>query len=329
MSTPVGAPPPPPSSSPRPARVPLALRLERAIDRASFLLCRTLVRSLPYGSVRRLGYALGEARFRLSFRERPRIRRELESLLGRPPGDPATHARLRTAYRTSDAAMLEVLKLFDRPQDIDLLLSHAHVVGLDNVRRALEAGRGAILLAGHSGNGALLAVRVAAAGIPVSVIYHQARMMDKALFEDGLRAYDVGAIEANQGLQAYGRMLGALRRNEVVFMMADQGVKKAKDGTILRFLGKDMPMPLGPAQLARHAKAPVLPVSAVGFEPQWRFEIQPAVSLNPTASLEAEMAALLRVTEQDILRHPQLWSWHHRRWRRFPLADDGAVAVRP
>jgi lauroyl/myristoyl acyltransferase len=39
------------------------------------------------------------------------------------------------------------------------------------------------------------------------------------------------------------------------------------------------------------------------------------------------MAALLRVTEQDILRHPQLWSWHHRRWRRFPLADDTAAAA--
>jgi KDO2-lipid IV(A) lauroyltransferase len=267
---------------------------------------------------------LGEARFRLNFRERSRIQRDLETLLGRPVGDPETHARLRTAYRTSDAAVFEILKLFDQPQSIDLLLSHTDVAGLDHLRRALEGGRGAILLAGHSGNGALLVVRLAAAGIPVSVVYHQARMMDKALFEGGLRHYDVDAIEANEGLKAYGRMLGALRRNQVVFMMADQGVKKAKDGVRMRFLGKDMPMPVGPAQVARHARAPVLPVSATGFEPTWQFEIQPAVPLDPTTSLEDEMAALLKFSEMDILRHPQLWSWHHRRWRYFPLAGGDA-----
>ena len=292
------------------------------MDRAIFLVCRTLVRSLPFRYVRGLGSALGEARFRLNVRERARIQRQLESLLGRPAGDAGTHRQLRTAYRNSDAAVFEILKLFDRPQDVDMLLSHTGLAGLDNLRRALEGGRGAILLAGHSGNGALLVVALAAAGIPVSVVYHQARMMDKALFEDGLRRYDVAAIEANEGLQAYGRMLGALRRNQVVFMMADQGVKKARDGAVMRFLGKDMPMPLGPAQLARHARAPVLPVSAVGFEPRWQFEIRPAVPPDPSASLEAEMAALLRVCEQDILQYPQLWSWHHRRWRYFDLAGD-------
>jgi len=325
MSTPAG--PPPPSQPPSPpARVPWALRRERAIDRAIFVLCRTLVRCLPFRCIRALGFAVGEARFRLNVRERPRIQRELESLLGRPAGDPATRALLRTAYRTSDAAVFEILKMFDRPQPVDMLLRHTDVAGLDTLRTALEAGRGAILLAGHSGNGALLVVRLAAAGIPVSVVYHQARMMDKALFEDGLRFYDVEAIEANTGLQAYGRMLGALRRNQVVFMMADQGVKKLKDGSVMRFLGKDMPMPHGPAQLARHARAPVLSVSALDFQPTWRFEIRPAVPLDPGGSVGDDMATLLRTTEQDVLRHPQLWSWHHRRWRYFPLADDTAAA---
>lgn len=328
MSTPAGLPPPsqPPS---RPARVPWALRRERALDRAIFILCRTLVRSLPFRFIRTLGFALGEARFRINFRERSRIQRQLETLLGLPVGDAATHARLRTAYRTSDAAVFEILKLFDRPQEVGMLLSHTEVGGLDNLRKALEGGRGAILLASHSGNGALLVVRLAAAGIPVSVVYHQARMMDKALFEGGLRKYDVDAIEANEGLQAYGRMLGALRRNQVVFMMADQGVKKARDGAVMRFLGKDMPMPVGPAQLARHARAPVLPVSAVGFEPTWQFQIQPALRPDPGVSVEHEMAALLRLTEQDILQHPQLWSWHHRRWRYFSLASDATVVRDP
>jgi len=302
--------------------VPLPLRLERALTRGLFLACRTLVRSLPYHRIRPLGALLGELQFRLMLRSRRRIEREVAMLLGRPAGDPTTHAQLRTAYRSNNAAVLEILKLFDQPQDRDMLLTQVEVDGLANLRSALEGGRGAILLAGHMGNGALLVIRLVAAGIPVSVVYHQARMMDEALFEQGLRAYGIEAILANDGIKAYGRMLAALRRNQVVYMMADQGTKKAKDGLLSRFLGKDMPMPAGPAQLARHAKAPVLPVATVAAEPVWRFEIQPAVVREPGASLEQDVAALLRVSEQEILRHPQLWSWHHRRWRNYPLAAD-------
>jgi len=30
---------------------------------------------------------------------------------------------------------------------------------------------------------------------------------------------------------------------------------------------------------------------------------------------------VLRHAEQQILAHPDLWSWHQRRWRKFPLAS--------
>jgi len=146
-------------------------------------------------------------------------------------------------------------------------------------------------------------------------------MMDAGLFERGLSAYGVEGILATDGLKAYGRMLSALRSNRVVFIMADQGVKKARDGMVFRFLGKDMPMPAGPAQLARHADAPVLPVATVAVEPAWRFEILAPIPRQPSASLESDVESLLRASEQMILGNPQWWSWHHRRWRHFPLAD--------
>jgi KDO2-lipid IV(A) lauroyltransferase len=171
------------------------------------------------------------------------------------------------------------------------------------------------------GNGALLVVRLAAGGIPVSVVFREARMMDAGLFQRGMPFYGIEGILATDGIRAYSKMLGALRRNRVVYMMADQGTKKASDGMMLRFLGKDMPMPAGPAQLARHSTAPVLPVATVAAQPRWRFEILPPVALAKGASLEADAEALLRASEQLILRHPQLWSWHHRRWRNHPLAS--------
>jgi lauroyl/myristoyl acyltransferase len=59
----------------------------------------------------------------------------------------------------------------------------------------------------------------------------------------------------------------------------------------------------------------VLPVTTVAAEPKWRFVIEPPVSLPPGESLEADVERLVRVSERQILQHPELWSWPHRRWR--------------
>lgn len=307
---------------PRKPRVPLPLRIERVARRALFLACRTLVRRVPFHHLRRLGGWLGELQFRFGFVARRRMVREVTAILGRPADDRSVNEQMREAYRTNNAAVLEILKMFDRRQDEAMLLSNVEIDGIPILQAALAGGRGAILLAGHMGNGALLVVRLVASGIPVSVVYRAARMMDAGLFERGMPFYDIEGILANDGIRAYAKMLAALRRNRVVYMMADQGTRKARDGMRVRFLGKDMSMPAGPAQLARHANAPVLPVSTVAAEPKWRFEILPPIPRDKGASLEADAEALLRVSERLILRNPQLWSWHHRRWRHHPLAPN-------
>ena len=310
-----------------PPKPPLALRLERSLRRAMFLTGRTLVRGIPFERLRAVGEGIGELRFRLGFFPRRRMVRELAVLQGRPANDPDVKRQMREAYRINDAAVLEVLKMLDRRHDPAMLLSQVEVDGIAVLERVLEAGRGAILLATHAGNSALLVIRLAAAGIPVSMVFRESRMMDVGLFERGLTFYGVEGILATEGLKAYGRMLGALRSNRVVFIMADQGVKKARDGMVLRFLGKDMPMPAGPAQLARHADTPVLPVATVAVAPVWRFEILPPIPRPADSTLESDVESLLRASERMILRNPQWWSWHHRRWRRFPLAADAASSA--
>ena len=128
-------------------------------------------------------------------------------------------------------------------------------------------------MAAHMGNAALVPLRLASAGWPVSVLYKESRMMSADFFLDGLERYGIQGIAANAGLRAYGQMLAALKQGRIVFLMLDQGVKQAKDGQVHRFLGKDMPMPAGPAQLARAARAPVLPVATLAATPRWRFAL--------------------------------------------------------
>ena len=301
-----------------PPKVPLRLRIERSLKRTGFLVSRTLVRRLRFERVRPAGELLGELRFRLGFFPRRRMVRELAAILGLSNRE--AHRVMRNAYRINDAALLEMLKMLDRREDPASLLPRIRVDGIATLRKALEARRGAILLSGHMGNGALLLMRLVSEGIPVSVVYREARMMDRGLFERGVAFYGIEGILATEGIRSYAKMVSALRRNRVIYIMADQGTKKPADGMLFRFLGKDMTMPAGPAQLARQSKAPVLPVAIVAADPVWHFEILPPVEFAAGSSLESDVETLLRVSERYILRHPQLWSWHHRRWRKHRLA---------
>jgi KDO2-lipid IV(A) lauroyltransferase len=116
-------------------------------------------------------------------------------------------------------------------------------------------------------------------------------------------------------------MLSALKQGRVVFVMLDQGVKRAEDGQMQRFLGKDMAMPAGPAQLDRASRAPVLPLVTTAATPKWKFSIEPPVPLGQ-GSPESDEQTLVALTEQQIQLAPHLWSWHHRRWCKRPLAPN-------
>jgi len=287
--------------------------------RATFLGMRWLLRRCGFDSARPLGAFFGALQYFFAADLRRRCLTGIAALLGRKVHDPEVARTLRTAYRVNTIAVLEVLSMVDRKLDSKRLHQRCQVEGIDNLHEARN-GRGAILLATHSGNSLLLAAQLADSGLPVTIVYRQARMMSMQFFVEGLPRYGFDGILANEGFKAYARMVDALRHNRVLFAMMDQGVKQAETGVPLRFLGKDMPMPGGVVQLARTSRAPIVPVTSLAADPVWRFAIEPKIALAPGGSIEEDTATVLQHVEGQILAHPELWSWHHRRWRKFPLA---------
>ncbi len=177
------------------------------------------------------------------------------------------------AYRVNTVALLEVLSMVDRKLDAARLQARCHVDGLEHLEAARN-GRGAILLATHSGNSLLLAAQLAERGWPITVVYRRSPMMSLQFFADGLPRYGMQGILANEGFRAYAAMVDALRHDRVLFAMMDQGVVDDETGMTLRFLGKDMPMPGGVVQLARQVRSPILPVEPLAAEPVWHFAIR-------------------------------------------------------
>lgn len=288
-----------------------------------FLGLRTLLRVIGFRHARTLGSWLGEMQFWLDRPQSRRLQREVAQVLGRTADDRSVRALLREAYRVNNGALMEIMAMFDQRQEETLLAARCELEGLEHLRAAMTEGRGAIVLANHMGNASLAMIRLAQEGWPVSLLYRKARMMSSGFFQSGLEQYGIQAILANGGIRAYGQMLSALKQGRVLFVMMDQGVRKAENGMMQRFLGKDVPMPAGPAQLARASRSPVLPMVALAASPVWRFAIEPPVAIGQ-GSLEADVDFLTRLTETQVLQHPELWSWHHRRWSQLPMAPASA-----
>jgi lauroyl/myristoyl acyltransferase len=297
----------------------LGVRFNRLRRRVLFLLARGLVRGSGFDGIRTLGARLGRLHYALGGRTRRACLEGIAALLGKEPGDRQVADILREAYRVNTIAVLEVMSMVDRKLDQERLYSCCRVDGLEHLHAARQ-GRGAILLATHSGNSLLLAAQLADSGVPVTVVYRKARMMSPEFFASGLPRYGIDGILANEGFKAYARMVDALRKNRVVFAMMDQGVRDAETGVPMRFLGKDMPMPGGVVQLARQGRAPILPVVSLAADPVWYFAIEPPLALLPGGSIADDTAEVLRHMEAQILAHPELWSWHHRRWKKYPVA---------
>ena len=291
----------------------------RVRRRMLFIVMRQVLRMFGFDSARPIGAFLGAVHYFFGFRTRRSCLLGVAAVLGRRPGDAEVVRIVRSGYRVNTMAVLEVLSMVDRRLDTRRLRERCIVEGLENLEAA-RTGRGAILLATHSGNSLLLAAQLADAGLPVTIVYRRARMMSLQFFVDGLPRYGFEGILANEGFKAYARMIDSLRHNRILFAMMDQGVKAAETGVPLRFLGKDMPMPGGVVQLARQTRAPILPVTTRAADPVWRFTIEPRLQLVPGGTIEQDTAEVLQRVEAQILAHPELWSWQHRRWRNFPVA---------
>src|SRR5688572_6759175 len=166
-----------PRLSPRGCMANVARTLRRTRRRLTFLLLQTLMRMAGFARARRLGAVAGDLQWWFGGGERRRMVREVAHALGLASDDPHAAEKLREAYRVNDAAVFEILAMFDRPIDERTLLASCEIDGLEHLHGALAGGRGAIVLAAHMGNAALLAMRLAHAGLPVSVVYKHARMM--------------------------------------------------------------------------------------------------------------------------------------------------------
>ncbi len=237
------------------------------------------------------------------------VGRNLERIAGRPLEPGERQAQLRRVFASYARYWVESFRL---PRLGDAEVDEGHdVTGFEHIARAMQAGRGVILVLPHLGGWEWSAFWLARInGLRVTAVVEPLQppeLMDWFVaFRESL-----GMTIVPLGPTAGQEVLAALRRNEVVCLLADRDI--AGGGIEVDFFGERTTLPAGPAMLALRAGVPLCP-TAVYFHGRYghRAVVRPPLDLTRTGALRADVARLTQdvASELEALVRAAPEQWH-------------------
>jgi KDO2-lipid IV(A) lauroyltransferase len=265
-------------------------------------------------SIRRAGSLLGLIFYALDFEHRRIVRRNLRFAY---PHATATHLRqtARGVFQSVAVTILEMLRMLCwSPRDLQ---QQVRVEGEEHLRRALNAGRGAIVISAHIGNWEIaLAYGGCFLGLPVTAIVKRMRFGPLDRWLNGQRARFGTRIRYKQ--QALSEMMEVMRRKEALAILIDQS--KRSEGVPVQFFGAETVTTSVAALLARRYKSPVIPIFCIRKpDGQLTIQIEPPLELERSGQMRADFQRnaqlMTAVVERMVREYPQQWFWFHKRWK--------------
>lgn len=188
------------------------------------------------------------------------------------------------------------------------------LVVVENVKyvdEALRLGKGVLLVTAHLGNWELGGAVLASMGYPINAIaLRQPSAKLNEFFQRHRRKRGMKIIPLGH---AVGSMIQALRRNELVALLADRDYSMRND--FVRFCGAEACLPRGPAWMAVKTGAPVV----AGFmlrrpDDTFILKMYPPMFPERAGSRELLHEHISRVLEDAITTAPSQWFMFERVW---------------
>jgi lauroyl/myristoyl acyltransferase len=267
-----------------------------------------IAQRLPAGPLYAFAVALGEVGY-LSWATKRRIAKHNFSIvLGRPSTDREVAQVARRSFRNFAKYVVEIMRFpLLGVADFERLVA---IEGWEHLRGALAHGKGVIFVSIHFGNFELGGARISDE-IPLNVIadaLENQRLMDLLV---GNRAHKNITLLSPDG--AAKKVLGALRRNEMVGLMMDLGPRaQALDTVNAEFFGTPTSFPTVAASLARVSGAPIV-VSACVRQKDNTFTgiALPPIFVERTRQaaedVQSATQAIARGLESFVSRWPDQW----------------------
>ena len=264
---------------------------------------------LPEPMALRVGTLMGDVAWLVDRRHR---RVALHNLARSFP-DQTNSQRKRTAravFRNLGLSLAEWAHAHKAPAGV--LHGRVTFEGLEHAERAVEAGRGAVMLVGHLGNWELTGAMFAAHfpdRVTVAAQIQNNRRFDS--FMNGLRRRGgMKVVSVRPGVSR--ELLSELQKNRFLGILADQHA--GSKGLVLNFLDRPCSVLRSPAVLARRAGSPIL-CAALTRRSQGRYLFRISSPVDMKGSLSAVTERWLRVYESWVREDPSQWFWVHRRWK--------------
>jgi KDO2-lipid IV(A) lauroyltransferase len=274
------------------------------------------VKKLPEPAAVRLGQAVADA----AWRRRGKGVLQLERNLARVVPE-ATPERLAELSRAGMRSYLRYwMESFRLPSWSRERIASGVEMRDEDVRLVtdtLAAGRGVVFALPHMANWDLAGAWVTThLGIPFTTVAE--RLRPETLY-DRFVAYREGLgmeVLPHDGGSAFGALARRLRKGGLVCLVADRDLSAS--GVEVDFFGEKARMPAGPAMLAQHTGALLLPATLWFDGTVMKVRIHPPVEV-PASGTRAEKSAVMTQRLADafasgIAEHPEDWHMLQKLW---------------
>jgi KDO2-lipid IV(A) lauroyltransferase len=223
----------------------------------------------------------------------------------------------RSFYRNLGKNMLEFMRFPKLTADV--IREKVEFIGKEHFDRAMQEGKGALLISSHFGNWELYAAAIASYGYPISVVvYEQHNPLSDEIMNDIRRSKNIEVIYKQDAPRS---ILKALAQKRFVAILIDQDA--GRDGVFVDFMGRPASTAKGPAVFAIRTGAPLLTGVIVRKDDGKHVGyIEPPIFAVPAADREREThrltAMVTAAMERYVRKNPDHWYWVHRRWKTQP-----------
>jgi KDO2-lipid IV(A) lauroyltransferase len=275
--------------------------------RLGLRLADVIARSLPVGTAYALADFAGRAWHRFAPGRRALVAENLSRVVaagGASPSDRALRRMVRQAFVNHARYWLELLRGPHYPAE--RTPSMIHVEAWDHWEPILRGG--AVVAVPHLGNFEPVGHFVASQGLGGVAPVEETEPKELFEFLRARRASGQG-VEVVPLSRSFRPMLGALKRNEIVALVADRDL--SGDGVPVTMFGHPTTLPAGPATLALRTGKPLVMARVLRAAPE-RFSVRAELVEAPLGGdAEADVAALTTALgaafERAIGEAPEQW----------------------
>jgi Kdo2-lipid IVA lauroyltransferase/acyltransferase len=196
--------------------------------------------------------------------------------------------------------------------------------GFQNFAEAQSLGKGVVFLTAHLGGWEVSSFAHSLYGHPMDIVM---RPLDNPYVDAMVDRYRTLHGNRTFPKQDFARgLLTALRQGETVGILMDTNMTPPQ-GAFVDFFGVPACTATGPARVALHTDAAVLPAFGVWDKALGKYKIcfEPALKLIRTGDDEADVVAntamFSKVIENYVAKYPDQWLWVHRRWKTRPPGE--------